>query len=636
MNNHVRNILISAIGIVGVLAGTVVWQAEHNLPLRSFGQFQLDVADGSVQSLLVQGVVVRVTAADGFQYQVVVAESMDLVSNLAGTGVDVEFAKDYGPVVQRGILVVLPVLLLIGAAWLFQLRRQQSGGGVGAMERRISFKAQDEKVSFQNVAGIPEAKEELLEIINFLKNPEPYRKVGAVIPQGILLQGPPGTGKTLLARATAGEAGVPFFNISGSDFVEMFGGVGASRVRELFAEAKKNAPCIVFIDEIDAVGISRGGSGSDSGNDERSQTLNALLVEMDGFSPKDTVVVLAATNRPDILDPALRRPGRFDRQITILPPDVKGRARILEVCASLKQVGPDVCLDQVAQNTPGFTGAELANLVNEAALLAARQGKDTISSLDFEAARDRILMGVERKGLVISENDRRTMAFHEAGHAIIARNTLESDPLHKITIIPRGRALGQTQQIPLTDRHAYSRVYLEGRIITLMGGRAAEEIVFRQHTTGAQDDLRQATEIATSMICLWGMSEKVGPRALALADDGFLRGQDSMLPTSEETARLVDQEVKSLLEHCYQQAIIILTREKCFMEHLAEILLQTETLDNEELDIIFDCSQKKQAEKATASQNKHQDHCASCPASAHCSRKFAADPGQDEVVTEAA
>ena len=636
MNNHVRNILISAIGIVGVLAGTVVWQAEHNLPLRSFGQFQLDVADGSVQSLLVQGVVVRVTAADGFQYQVVVAESMDLVSNLAGTGVDVEFAKDYGPVVQRGILVVLPVLLLIGAAWLFQLRRQQSGGGVGAMERRISFKAQDEKVSFQNVAGIPEAKEELLEIINFLKNPEPYRKVGAVIPQGILLQGPPGTGKTLLARATAGEAGVPFFNISGSDFVEMFVGVGASRVRELFAEAKKNAPCIVFIDEIDAVGISRGGSGSDSGNDERSQTLNALLVEMDGFSPKDTVVVLAATNRPDILDPALRRPGRFDRQITILPPDVKGRARILEVCASLKQVGPDVCLDQVAQNTPGFTGAELANLVNEAALLAARQGKDTISSLDFEAARDRILMGVERKGLVISENDRRTMAFHEAGHAIIARNTLESDPLHKITIIPRGRALGQTQQIPLTDRHAYSRVYLEGRIITLMGGRAAEEIVFRQHTTGAQDDLRQATEIATSMICLWGMSEKVGPRALALADDGFLRGQDSMLPTSEETARLVDQEVKSLLEHCYQQAIIILTREKCFMEHLDEILLQTETLDNEELDIIFDCSQKKQAEKATASQNKHQDHCASCPASAHCSRKFAADPGQDEVVTEAA
>lgn len=636
MNNYLRNIVISLLGLIVILVGAVAWQAENNLPLRSFGQFQRDVADGSVRSLLVQGVEVTVTALDGFQYQMVVAESMDLVSDLAGTGVEVEFAKDYGPLVQRGVLVVLPVILLIGAAWLFQLRRQQAGDGVNAGDRRICFKAQGEKLSFQDVAGIPEAKEELLEIINFLKNPEPYRKVGAVIPKGILLQGPPGTGKTLLARATAGEAGVPFFNISGSDFVEMFVGVGASRVRELFAEAKKNAPCIVFIDEIDAVGISRGGSGADSGNDERSQTLNALLVEMDGFSPKDAVVVLAATNRPDILDPALRRPGRFDRQISILPPDVKGRSRILAVCAGGKKVGSDVCLDQVALNTPGFTGAELANLVNEAALLAARQGKDVISSLDFEAARDRILMGVERKGLVISESDRRTMAIHEAGHAIIARNTLESDPLHKITIIPRGRALGQTQQIPLTDRHAYSRVYLEGRIITLMGGRAAEEIMFHQHTTGAQDDLRQATEIATSMICRWGMSEKVGARALVLADDSFIGGADTMLATSEKTARLVDQEVKDLLDNCYQRAIDILIREKFFMEHLAEILLQTETLDNEELDIIFDCSQKKQAEKAKASQNEHPDHCAACPASAHCSRKYGADQDQGQTTTEAA
>jgi cell division protease FtsH len=466
-------------------------------------------------------------------------------------------------------------------------------------------------VTFKDVAGIPEALEELQEIVAFLKDPDQFSQVGATIPRGVLLQGPPGTGKTLLARAIAGEAGVPFYSFSGSDFVEMFVGVGASRVRDLFKEAKKNAPCIVFIDEIDAVGGSRSGGASASGSDERSQTLNALLVEMDGFDSTDNIIVLAATNRPDILDSALRRPGRFDRQVTILPPDIKGRHKILQIHGDKIKMAEDLDLNKIAQMCPGFTGAELANLVNEAALMAARSGKKAVDYTDFELARDRILMGVERKGMIMTEQDRIILAYHEAGHAIIAKSLPDADPLHKITIIPRGRALGQTQQLALSDRHAYSYIYLKNRITILMGGRAAEDIAFNQRSTGAQGDILQATEIATNMICKWGMNESMGPQAFTVDDSGFLGGSAHRLPMADETARTIDSEIKTLLATCYEEARTIVSQKFYLLKNLASILIQVETLDNEEFDIIVGCSSTKNC-------NSEECDCATCPGNQSC------------------
>lgn len=465
--------------------------------------------------------------------------------------------------------------------------------------KAIKFQKGGKQFTFKDVAGIPEAKDELREIVEFLQKPEKFNKLGANIPKGILFQGPPGTGKTLLARAVAGEAGVPFYSISGSDFVEMFVGVGASRVRDLFSEAKKNAPCIIFIDEIDAVGGHRGGGGSSAGQEERGQTLNALLVEMDGFSSNETIILLAATNRPDILDPALLRSGRFDRQINILPPDVKGRLKILQVHAKKVTLSHDVELNQIARSTPGFTGAELAALVNEAAIIAGRQGQDSVKTNDFEIARDRILMGIERKGMVISDKDRRTMAFHEAGHAIVAKFVRESDPIHKISIIPRGRALGHTLQLPLADRHAYSKEYLYSKIAIFMGGRAAEEICFNQQTTGAEDDLLQAVEIANKMVCRWGMNPVIGAVSYSRDNGGFLGERRSRNTVySEETARNIDREVKKILDECYAEATRILNREKDFLSHLAEMLLVNETLDKEEMEIVHTCIQKKRMEAA--------------------------------------
>ena len=486
------------------------------------------------------------------------------------------------------------ILAFIG--WTAFLKRQEMAQAVPEEEfgskKIISF-SKDSRVTFDDVAGIPEAKSELQEIISFLQDPTPYQRVGATMPRGILLQGPPGTGKTLLARAIAGEAGVPFFSISGSDFVETFVGVGASRVRDLFEEARKNAPCIVFIDEIDAVGASRASGMTMGGQDERGQTLNALLVEMDGFGSDDTILLLAATNRPDILDPALLRPGRFDRQITILPPDVKGRIKILGVHAARVALDEDVRLEEIARATPGFTGAELANLVNEAALLAVRNGRLRVARQDFDAARDRIMLGIERKGMVLSDKDRRALAYHEAGHAIIARALPEADPLQKGTIIPRGRALGQTQQLPLADQHAYSREKLLTRITILMGGRAAEEIVYNTRSTGAQEDLLQATDIAIAMVCKWGMGEGLPPRAYLRDSGGFLDGAAERLISSEEKQKEIDREVDRLVEQCYQEALEILTRQRDFLDNMAEILIKNETLDSEELDIIFDCTVKK-------------------------------------------
>jgi cell division protease FtsH len=429
-----------------------------------------------------------------------------------------------------------------------------------------------------------------------------------------LLQGPPGTGKTLLARAIAGESGVPFYSFSGSDFVEMFVGVGASRVRDLFKEAKRNAPCIVFIDEIDAVGGSRSGGSSASGSDERSQTLNALLVEMDGFGSSDNIVVMAATNRPDILDSALRRPGRFDRQVNILPPDINGRQKILQIHAARIKLAPDIDLQQIAQTCPGFTGAELANLVNEAALMAARGGKQAVDYTDFELARDRLLMGVERKGMIMTEKDRNILAYHEAGHAIIAKSLPDADPLHKITIIPRGRALGQTQQLALFDRHAYSFNYLKNRITILMGGRAAEDLAFDQRSTGAQGDILQATEIATNMICKWGMNDTIGAQAFMIDDSGFLGGASQRLPMADETARSIDHEIKTLLATCYEDAMTILSQKFYLLKNLAGILVQAETLDNEEFDIILACSEEKKAADDISDKNE----CTTCPASQSC------------------
>jgi cell division protease FtsH len=469
-------------------------------------------------------------------------------------------------------------------------------------------------ITFSDVAGIPEALEELYEIVSFLQNPGQYSQIGAVSPKGVLLQGPPGTGKTLLARAIAGEAKVPFYSFSGSDFVEMFVGVGASRVRDIFKEAKTQAPCIIFIDEIDAVGGTRAGGATASGQDERSQTLNALLVEMDGFSTTDTIVVLAATNRPDILDPALRRPGRFDRQVNILPPDTKGRTKILEVQGSKVALAPDIDMYKIARMVPGFTGAELANLVNEAALMAARNGKEVVEYRDFENARDRILMGVERKGMIISEKDRNVLAFHEAGHAIVAKVLPNSDPIHIITIIPRGRALGQTQQLSVSDRNSYCSEYLKGRITILMGGRAAEEIAFQQRTTGAQGDIVQATEIATNMICKWGMSETIGPQAMVVDDGGFLGSTGRRIEMSDKTSESIDTEIKNLLESCYEEAVKILKEKFYLLKQLAAILLEVETLDEEDFEIIMSCNFTDKIQAGI----KETHQCETCPAADSC------------------
>ncbi len=487
------------------------------------------------------------------------------------------------------LLNAAPLFLLV-AFWIFMMRQMQAGGNkalsFGKSRARL-LTAQQKKATFKDVAGTDEAKEELQEIIEFLKDPQKFQKLGGRIPKGVLLVGPPGTGKTLLARAIAGEANVPFFSISGSDFVEMFVGVGASRVRDLFEQGKKNAPCIIFIDEIDAVGRHRG-AGLGGGHDEREQTLNALLVEMDGFESNEGVILIAATNRPDVLDPALLRPGRFDRRVVVARPDIKGREEILRVHTRKVPLSEDVDLSVIARGTPGFSGADLANLVNEAALWAARQGRKFVAMLDFEMSKDKVLMGVERKSMILSDVEKKNTAYHEAGHALVAAMTPGTDPLHKVTIIPRGMALGLTMQLPIDDKHTYTKTFLEGTLTVLMGGRTAEEIVLGHITTGAGNDIERATEIARKMVCDWGMSS-LGPLAFGKKEEAIFLGREiaQHRDYSEDTAIRIDQEVRRIITAAYENAQNVMQTHRDILERIALALLEREVLDATELKLLI-------------------------------------------------
>ncbi len=492
------------------------------------------------------------------------------------------------------LLQMLPWILLIGF-WIFLMRRMQGGGGgmksvfnFGKSRAKLLSNTQ-EKVTFRDVAGVVEAKEELKEVIDFLKYPKRFQKLGAKIPKGVLLVGPPGTGKTLLARAVAGEANVPFFSLSGADFVEMFVGVGASRVRDLFEQGKKQSPCIIFIDELDAVGRQRG-AGLGGGHDEREQTLNQLLVELDGFEPNMNIIVMAATNRPDVLDSALLRPGRFDRQVVVDVPDVKGRLGILQVhTKNIVFNKRKVNLESLAKGTPGMVGADLANVVNEAALLAARKKKQSVDMDDFEEAKDKVMMGVQRKSIVLSENEKKTTAYHEAGHALVAANMDGADPVHKVTIIPRGRALGVTMQLPIDEKHGYSKKYIEGRLAIMMGGRAAEQLIFDELTTGAGNDIEQATMIARKMVCEWGMSDVLGPMTFGKKDEEIFLGRQiqSHRDYSEVTARLIDEEVVRIVRKAQKSAEKILRDNTKTLHLMSEELLKFETIDAGDIKLIL-------------------------------------------------
>ncbi|MBL0177304.1 MAG: ATP-dependent zinc metalloprotease FtsH [Ignavibacteria bacterium] len=505
-------------------------------------------------------------------------------------GIEVTFEEKDSMLTQT-LLALLPWVLIIGA-WLFIMRRMQGGAAGGGPKGIFSFGKSRARMAgdtaarytFSDVAGADEAKMELQEIIEFLREPAKFQRLGGKIPRGVLLLGPPGTGKTLLARAVAGEAAVPFYSISGAEFVEMFVGVGASRVRDLFETAKKNSPCIVFIDEIDAVGRQRG-AGLGGGHDEREQTLNQLLVEMDGFEQGSTVIIIAATNRPDVLDPALLRPGRFDRQVVVDRPDVKGREGILKVHTRNIPLDPDVSLETLAKGTPGLAGAELANLVNEAALLAARRNKKTVSMSDFEEAKDKVMMGMERRSMIISDDEKRMTAYHEAGHVLVAKMVPEADPVHKVTIIPRGRALGVTTYLPIDEKHTYSKEYLEAMITYAMGGRAAEQLVFGQLTTGAGNDIERATNLARKMVCEWGMSE-LGPLTYGAKQEEIFLGREIVQHRdySEETAIAIDAAVRAIVIKGMDRAASILKAERVILDRLAEALLEREILDSDEID----------------------------------------------------
>jgi cell division protease FtsH len=557
----------------------------------AFSDFVESVNADQVAAVTIQGKNISGAYKDGREFKTFAADDPELVKLMRQHRIKIQAKPDDESGIWQSIFVSwFPMLLLIGV-WVFFMRQVQIGGGkamsFGKSRARL-LTEQQQKVTFADVAGIDEAKDELEEIIDFLKEPKRFTSLGGRIPKGALLVGAPGTGKTLLARAIAGEAGVPFFSISGSDFVEMFVGVGASRVRDLFMQGKKNAPCIIFIDEIDAVGRHRG-AGLGGGHDEREQTLNQLLVEMDGFESNEGVILIAATNRPDVLDPALLRPGRFDRQVVVPVPDIRGRDGILKVHVRKKPIAPDVDIQILAKGTPGFSGADLENLVNEAALLAARKNKEFIDMSDFEAAKDKVMMGLERKSMILSEEQKRTTAYHEAGHALVARLLPGADPLHKVTIIPRGRALGLTQQLPEDDRHTYSKDYLSDSIAILMGGRVAEEIVFNQLTTGASNDIDRATHLARRMVCEWGMSQELGPLSFGRKDEQVFLGRDIMQQRdySEQTAIHIDKEVRAIVEENFQRAKAILTEHLDLLNCVAQALLEKETLDLKDLDLII-------------------------------------------------
>jgi cell division protease FtsH len=583
--------------LVIVLCGVLLWQvvtSSRNATKESevsFSQFMSDVDQSKVKEVTITGPEVHGKYTDGAGFKTIVPTNYpDMFKSLREKGVNVN-VRD----VQSGSwptwLLNLAPLILLGALWFIMIRQMQTGGNkalsFGKSRARL-LSMQQKKVTFKDVAGVDEAKEELREIIEFLREAQKFQKLGGRIPKGVLLVGPPGTGKTLLARAVAGEANVPFFSISGSDFVEMFVGVGASRVRDLFEQGKKNAPCIIFIDEIDAVGRHRG-AGLGGGHDEREQTLNQLLVEMDGFESNEGVILIAATNRPDVLDPALLRPGRFDRRVVVPRPDVRGREEILRVHSRKIPLSEDVDLSVLARGTPGFSGADLANLINEAALLAARQNRKTVSMYDCELAKDKVLMGAERKSMILSDEEKKVTAFHEAGHALVAVLMKHSDPLHKVTIIPRGMALGVTMQLPIDDKHTYTRDYLTTRLAIMMGGRLAEELFLDTMTTGAGNDIEQASELARKMVCEFGMSD-LGPLTFGKKEEQIFLGREinQHRDYSEETAIRIDAEVKKFIDNGYNAAREILANNREVLTKIANALLEREVLDASEIKLLMD------------------------------------------------
>jgi cell division protease FtsH len=558
---------------------------------KKYSDFISAVENNQVQSVETQGRNITWIDKEKNRFKTYAPEDPDMIKILRDKKVVINAKKEEeSPVWQNILISWFPMILLIGV-WIFFMRQMQVGGGkalsFGKSKAKILTK-ELHQVTFENVAGVEEAKYELEEIIAFLRDPKKFTKLGGRIPKGVLLIGAPGTGKTLLARAIAGEADVPFFSISGSDFVEMFVGVGASRVRDLFLQGKRNAPCIIFIDEIDAVGRHRG-AGLGGGHDEREQTLNQLLVEMDGFESNEGVILIAATNRPDVLDPALLRPGRFDRQVVVPIPDVKGREEILKVHSNKIPLSEDVNLTLLARGTPGFTGADLENLVNEAALLAARLGKERVEMVDLEQAKDKVLMGVERKSMIIPLEERKITAFHEAGHTLVAKMIPGTDPIHKVTIIPRGRALGITQQLPIDEKHTYPKDYLLNNIAVMMGGRVAEELVLNSQTTGAGNDIERSTEIARKMVCEWGMSDNLGPLTFGKKEEQIFLGREfaQHRDYSEETARLIDNEIRGIVTQGYERAKEIIKTNMAVLNKLANTLLEKEVLDGNQIEAII-------------------------------------------------
>lgn len=555
-----------------------------------FSDFMAKLDKGDIERVIIQGHQISGVSKDNFRLHTYSADYPDLVKVLRDKGVQIEVKppNEYPWYVQ--FLMTWGPFVLFFALFLFFMRRMQGGNQALSLVKSKARMLADErkKIMFSDVAGVDEAKADVQETVEFLKDPRKFQKLGGRIPKGIMLVGPPGTGKTLLAKAIAGEAGVPFFSISGSDFVEMFVGVGASRVRDMFEQAKKHAPCIVFIDEIDAVGRSRG-AGVGGGNDEREQTLNQLLVEMDGFDTTEGVILVAATNRPDVLDPALLRPGRFDRQVVVNQPDLRGRSEILKVHTKKVPIAGNVNLEKIARGTPGFSGADLENLVNEAALWAARQNKNEVGVVDFEMAKDKIMMGAERKSMILTDEEKQVTAYHEAGHALMAKLLPNTDPIHKVSIIPRGRALGVTIQLPTDDRHNYSDEFLNNTLAILMGGRVAEELVFKHVTTGAGNDLERATDLARKMVCEWGMSEKLGPLTFGQKEESMFLGRSlgSKRDVSDDLAWEIDREIKRLVTENYERAKRVLIEQMTSLKALAEALLEKEVLDASEIDAIL-------------------------------------------------
>ncbi|MBH0178473.1 MAG: ATP-dependent metallopeptidase FtsH/Yme1/Tma family protein [Nitrospira sp.] len=584
MNPRVKDLLFwGTIGLF-IMALFTLFSAppapEENI---IFSDFMARLDKGELEKVIIQGNNINGQLKDKTRIRTYSADDPAMVNALREKSVQIEVKPpDASPWYVTLIVTLGPFVLFLGV-WIFFMRRMQAGGNSAlsfGKSRARMLTEERKKVTFADVAGVDEAKADVHEIVEFLKDPRKFQKLGGRIPKGVLVVGPPGTGKTLLAKAVAGEAGVPFFSISGSDFVEMFVGVGASRVRDLFEQGKKHAPCIIFIDEIDAVGRLRG-AGLGGGNDEREQTLNQLLVEMDGFETTEGVILVAATNRPDVLDPALLRPGRFDRQVMVNLPDLRGRSEILKVHTKKVPVAVSVELDKVARGTPGFSGADLENLVNEAALWAARQNKKQVDMADFEMAKDKILMGAERKSMMLTDEEKRVTAYHEAGHALMARLLPGTDPVHKVTIIPRGRALGVTIQLPTEDRHSYSREYLSNRLAVLMGGRVAEELVFEHVTTGAGNDLERATDLARKMVCEWGMSDKLGPLTFGQqGSSGFLgRDGSARREVSDQMAQEIDSEIKRVVMENYERTKHVLTEQMASLRALAEALFEKEVLD---------------------------------------------------------